>query len=170
MPFVLRTVILWIHLLAALTWIGGLLFQVLVVFPVLGRGTLTAERLRFSLSLEARFRAILWPAIGLVLFTGLVNLLHAWHTASVAGVTWPPTFARVLSVKLLLVLAMIALQAVQQLIVQPKRLAALAAGVPGGSALPPGLVQLQHLALVLYAVPLGLALVVLWCAVLLRAT
>src|SRR5262245_6276700 len=123
MPSVLRAVILWLHLLAALTWIGGLLFQAMVVFPALGRGQLTAERLRFSLSLEVRFRAIMWPAIGVLLFTGLVNLMNVWHAAGLVDATLPAAFAPVLSAKLLLVLAMLALQAIQQLIVQPRRLA-----------------------------------------------
>jgi putative copper resistance protein D len=169
MPFALRAVILWLHLGAAITWIGGLMFQVLVVFPVLGRGAVTPERLRFSLSLEGRFRAIMWPAVGVVLFTGLVNLMNIWHATSVAGGTFPPMFASVLSVKLLLVLGMIALQAVLQLIVQPRRLAALGAWVPGSQELPSALVHLQRLALGLYALLLGLALGVVWCAIVLRA-
>src|SRR5262249_12980040 len=133
MPLVLRAVILWLHLIAAFTWIGGLLFQVLVVFPVLGRRALTAERLQFSLSLEVRFRALLWPAVGVVLFIGLVNLMHVWRATSVLGGTLPPAFVPILSVKVLLVLGMIVLQAVQQLIVQPRRLTALGALAPGRS-------------------------------------
>lgn len=168
MPLVLRAVILWLHLVAAIIWIGGLMFQALVVFPVMGRGPLTAEWLRFSLSLEVRFRAILWPAVGMVLFTGLVNLMNVWHAASMAGGTLAPAFARVLSAKLLLVLGMIALQAVQQLIVQPRRLAALRALASGSQTLPPGLLKLQRLALGLYVMLLGAALGVVWCAVLLR--
>jgi uncharacterized membrane protein len=168
MPLALRAIILWLHLLAAVTWMGGLLFQVLVVFPTLGRGELTAERLRFSLGLEVRFRSIMWPAISVVLFTGLVNLMHVWHATSVAGGTLAPAFARVLSAKLLLVLGMIALQAAQQLIVQPRRMAALAAWVPVGQELPAALLRLQRLARILYVMLLALALGVLWCAVLLR--
>ena len=62
-----RVLILWLHLLGAVVWIGGLLFQVLVLGPILQRAPVTAERLRFGLSLEVRFRYILWPAVGLVL-------------------------------------------------------------------------------------------------------
>src|SRR5436309_3432930 len=69
MPFLLRALILWLHLLAAITWIGGLVFQMLVVFPTLARAAPTRERMRLALSLEARFRVIMWPAVGVVLFT-----------------------------------------------------------------------------------------------------
>src|SRR5262249_60452422 len=73
MPFPLHVLILWFHLLAAMIWIGGMVFQVLVVFPTLAWAAPTGERLRFALILEARFRVILWPAGGLLLFTRLVN-------------------------------------------------------------------------------------------------
>ena len=39
MPFPLHALILWLHLLAAMIWIGGLVFQVLVVFPTLAWAT-----------------------------------------------------------------------------------------------------------------------------------
>jgi uncharacterized membrane protein len=111
MPFLLRTLILWLHLLAAMIWIGGLVFQVLVVFPTLAWAAPTGERLRFALSLEARFRVIVWPAVGLVLFTGLVNLMNVWSVTVMTAGNISPTFVPIVSVKLGLVLGMIALQA-----------------------------------------------------------
>ena len=125
MPSLLRALILWLHLLAAITWIGSVVFLVLVVFPTLAQAAPTGERLRFALSLEARCRVIVWPAVGLVLFTGLVNLMNVWYVTVVTGGNISPTFVRLLSVKLGLVLGMIAVQAVQQLLIYPKRLAAL---------------------------------------------
>src|SRR5215475_9388215 len=125
MPFPLHALILWFHLLAAMTWIGGLVFQVLVVFPTLAWAAPTGERLRFALSLEARFRVILWPAVGLLLFTGLVNLINVWYATVVIAGSISPTFVSILSAKLGLVVSMIAVQAVQQLWLYPKRVAAL---------------------------------------------
>ena len=169
MPFLLRALILWLHLLAAITWIGGLVFQVLVVFPTLTRPTPTAERIRFGLSLEARFRRLVWPVVGLVLFTGLVNLMNVWYAAVETAGSVSTTFAWVLSVKLGLVLSMIVLQAIQQLFVQPRRVAALHGWSAGMPEAPAPLVQWQRLALVLYSVLLGLAGNVVLCAVFLRA-
>src|SRR5215510_7950393 len=104
MPFSLQALILWFHLLAAMTWIGGVVFQVLVVFPTLTRAAPTGERLRFALSLEARFRAIVWLAVGMVLFTGLVNLMNVWYVTVVTAGPLLPTFIPLLSVKLCLVI------------------------------------------------------------------
>ena len=170
MPFLLRAVILWLHFLAASIWIGGLVFQVLVVFPTLARATPSAERMRLALSLEARFRVFVWPVVGLVLFTGLVNLMHVWYATVVTAGSIPisPTFIPVLSLKLSLVVGMIALQAVQQFLVQPRRVAALRAWSAGGQDVPLSLRQWHRLALSLYSALVGLAGSVVLCAVLLR--
>ena len=94
------------------------------------------ERLRFALSLEARFRVILWPAVGLALFTGLVNLMNVWYATVVTAGSISPTFIPLLSVKLGIVVGMIALQAVQQLLIYPRRVAALSSVSAGVQDMP----------------------------------
>jgi uncharacterized membrane protein len=168
MPFPLQALILWLHLLAAMTWIGGLVFQVLVIFPTLVRATPTDERLRFALSLEAHFRVILWPAVGIALFTGLVNLMNVWYATVVTAGSISPMFLPLLSVKLGLVVGMIALQAVQQWLIYPRRVAALSSVSASGQDMPLPFRTWQRLALLLYGTLLGLAGGVVWCAVLLR--
>src|SRR5712691_12776194 len=168
MPFPLQALILWLHLLAAMTWIGGLVFQVLVVFPTLTRDAPTAARLRCALGLEARFRVILWPAVGLALFTGLVNLMNVWYATVVTAGSISPTFVPLLSVKLGLVVGMIALQAVQQLLIFPRRVAALRSVSAGAQDVPLPFHTWQRLALLLYGALLGLAGGAVLCAVLLR--
>ncbi len=167
MSFLFRALILWLHLLAAIIWIGGIVFQVLVVFPTLARAA-TIARIRLALSLEARFRMLVWPAIGLVLFTGLVNLMHVWYATVVTAVSVSPTFIPVLSIKLSLVVGMIVLQAVLQLLVQPRRVAALRAWPAGVDDVPLALRKWQRLALLLYSTLMGLAAGVVLCAVFLH--
>jgi len=168
MPLVLRALILWLHLLAVIVWMGGLLFQVLVVFPTLSRAGQAAAWIRLGLSLEVRFRLVMWPAVGLVLFTGLVNLLYVWHATVMLGSSLPSTFAPILTVKLLLVLAMLALQAIHQFVIQPRRLALFGTLAVGGRELPAALLTLQRLALALSITLVSLAAGVVLCAVLLR--
>lgn len=64
----------WLHVVAAITWIGGMLFIALVFVPVTRR--LSDPGLRGRLLQEAgrRFRAVGWMALGLLLVTGLGNL------------------------------------------------------------------------------------------------
>ena len=144
------------------------MFQVLVVFPTLARATPTAARLHFALSLEARFRVILWPAVGLALFTGLVNLMNIWYATVMTAGSISPTFVPLLSVKLGLVVGMIAMQAVQQLVIYPKRIAALSSVAAGVQDMPLPFRTWQRLALLLYGVLLALAGGTVLCAVLLR--
>jgi len=168
MPFPLQALILWLHLLAVMTWIGGLMFQVLVVFPTLAWAAPTGERLRFALSLEARFRVLLWPAVGLALFTGLVNLMNVWYATVVTAGSISPTFVPLLRVKLGLVVAMIAVQAVQQLWLYPKRVVALSSVSADVEGVPLAFRTWQRWAWLLYGALLGLAGGAVFCAVLLR--
>jgi len=77
-------------------------------------------------------------------------------------------FIPLLSVKLGLVIGMIAVQAVQQLLIYPRRIAALRDVTAGMQDVPLPFRTWQRLALLLYGALLGLAGGVVWCAVLLR--
>lgn len=64
----------WVHLLAAITWIGGMLFIALVVVPV-ARGLEDASlRGRIVRETGRRFRTVGWIALGALVASGLLNL------------------------------------------------------------------------------------------------
>jgi putative copper resistance protein D len=64
----------WLHVLAAITWIGGMLFIALVLVP--SARWLEDPTLRTRLIQETgrRFRTIGWLALGGLVGTGLLNL------------------------------------------------------------------------------------------------
>jgi uncharacterized membrane protein len=64
----------FLHVLAALTWIGGMLFIALVLVPVARRLPDPAQRVRLVQDLGVRFRTVGWVAIGVLVATGLLNL------------------------------------------------------------------------------------------------
>jgi len=163
-----RVLILWLHLLGAVVWIGGLLFQVLVLGPTLQRAPITTEHLRFVLSLEVRFRYVLWPAVGLVLLTGLYNVMHVFYTAALTGNSVSPAFVRFLSLKLLLVVLMLLLQGVQRFAVQPRRIIFLSRHSAAATELPNEFLQLQRLSHLLSLLTVGAAVVVVLLGLLLR--
>jgi uncharacterized membrane protein len=163
-----RLFILWLHLLAAVVWIGGLLFHLLVALPALTRATSARERLRLGLSLEARFRSVMWPAVGVVLLTGLYNVMNVFYATAVAGGQVPSAFVRILGLKLLLVVLMITVLSVQQFVIRPRRLALLGDLPADAPTLPQPLVQLQRVSQLLYILTICFAAAVLWCALLLR--
>lgn len=60
----------WLHVLAATVWLGGLLFQNHILFPLVARAgprSIVAAAVR-------RFRWITWAAIVVMVLTGLHNL------------------------------------------------------------------------------------------------
>lgn len=163
-----RTILLWIHLLAAVTWLGGLVTRWLIVLPVLGSNPPTLEQLQLGLRLEARFRVILWPAVGITLFTGLANLGSLWYTVTVAGGYLPYVFVSTLGLKLLLIVGIIVLQAYQQLGLLPMRLRLLMQPRAEGQDLPEAFYALQRREGLIQALSVGLAAAVLYCALRLR--
>lgn len=64
----------WVHVLAAMSWVGGMLFVALVLVPVTRRLEDPALRTRLIQALGRRFRTVGWIALGLLAATGLLNL------------------------------------------------------------------------------------------------
>ncbi len=64
----------WVHVVSAITWIGGMLFVALVVGPVTRRIEDTTLRIRLIHLMGVRFRTVAWIALGLLIVSGLINL------------------------------------------------------------------------------------------------
>ncbi|HWV39649.1 MAG TPA: CopD family protein [Vulgatibacter sp.] len=63
----------WLHILAAVTWIGGMFFLVLVVVPWLRKGD-RARGAAFLRETGVRFRDVGWTCFAILLVTGTFNL------------------------------------------------------------------------------------------------
>lgn len=63
----------WIHIIAATIWIGGMLFLVLVVVPWLRSGA-RMDAARFLRETGERFRNVGWACFVVLLVTGTFNL------------------------------------------------------------------------------------------------
>ena len=59
----------WSHALAAVAWVGGGMFYILVLRPVFGRNPVSSEAGR---SLGTEFRGLVATAIGVLLITGAI--------------------------------------------------------------------------------------------------
>lgn len=105
------TLIIWIHLVAAIAWIGGLLFHRLVLRPAIGHVSLQGkgqEILTGILSrIEARFKTLRWLSLATLLVTGIVNLLNEGGSARMES-----AWGAVLMLKLFFVLIVIGLTAI----------------------------------------------------------
>lgn len=121
-----------VHLLAALVWLGGMLFLAAVGAPVLRQVEPPDLRARLFHRLGERFRTLGWWAIGVLVLTGAGNLhFRGVLEPAVLGSAdfWTSPFGRALTWKLAGVAAMIVVSAVHDFWLGP---AARAAG--SGSA------------------------------------
>ncbi|MBI3740201.1 MAG: CopD family protein [Chloroflexi bacterium] len=111
----MRNIILFIHLVAAVVWVGGILFLAMIV-PFLRRLNLpnSAPMLR---ALGIRFRDISWVAVGVLVVTGIGNLYFLYAFDDLLRFLGAHS---ILIWKLVSVAAMIAIKALHDFFVGPR--------------------------------------------------
>ncbi|HSE59583.1 MAG TPA: DUF4149 domain-containing protein [Nitrospiraceae bacterium] len=108
-------VLTWLHILAAVSWIGGMIFLSLVVVPVIRRPPLAQQRAVLFPIVARRFRLVAWGAMLLLLATGPI-LASARGISLINPTTWPSIFA----IKLTLVGLLFVLTAAHDLALGPR--------------------------------------------------
>ena len=98
--------VVWLHLLAAVAWIGGMLFVSLVLVPVFKRDGFVGERRALFQTLALRFRMVAWASILTLVATGSMLL-----TSRMGSLAEPAGWPFVLKLKLALVAILIGLTA-----------------------------------------------------------
>src|SRR5450759_3132740 len=119
-----------IHVLAAMLWLGGMLFLGLIGAPVLRAVEPPELRQRLFQDLGLRFRSAGWWAIGILLLTGVGNLHYKgwlrWDGVLGSPVFWRTAVGHSLAIKLVAVTAMIAVSAVHDFVDGPRASGGLA--------------------------------------------
>lgn len=125
----IRLALLWIHVLAAAAWVGGMMFLVLVVGPF-ARGQTPKERARLFKEFGQRFRPVAWWALGLLYVTGIGNVwaMGVPLAALLDAAFWQTPFGRVLGAKLGFVVLATAISAYHDFVLGPRASALGAAG------------------------------------------
>src|SRR5262249_39665959 len=131
--YVLYVLSVWIHILAAATWIGGMLFLVLVVVPWL-RGQDRARAAELIAETGIRFRRVGWTCFALVGVTGTFNLwVRAVRPPDLVNADWlAQPFGRAVAYKLATFALVLIVSAVHDFGVGP-RAARAVAEEPGGA-------------------------------------
>jgi uncharacterized membrane protein len=95
----------WLHIIAAATWVGSMVFFAAVAVPVLRRSDMRALAPRLIALLGARFRVLGWVSLSVLLITGVANLHFRGVTWSLfaSPAFWASPFGRPLGYKLSLV-------------------------------------------------------------------
>jgi putative copper export protein len=117
----------WLHILAAAAWIGGMIFLALVLFPVLRRLDLGAGAAEVMHRTAIRFRVVGWTCLLVLVATGVLNLtMWGIGWSDVAGrELWGSRFGRILAAKLTLVALMLALSLTHDFVIGPRAMARL---------------------------------------------
>ena len=111
----MMVLLVWLHVLAAVSWIGGTIFLSVVLVPVLRREPFASQRALLFRTIARRFRAVVWGAIAVLLFTGL-PLLHQRGIPIADPSGWP----MILVAKLGLVTILLLLTLTHDLIPGPR--------------------------------------------------
>ena len=107
--------LVWLHVLAAVSWIGGTIFLSVVLVPVLRREPFASQRAVLIRTTALRFRGVVWGSIATLLITGPM-LLHQRGIPIADPAGWP----MVLSVKLALVVILLLFTATHDVIIGPR--------------------------------------------------
>ncbi|MBI3597025.1 MAG: CopD family protein, partial [Nitrospirae bacterium] len=134
--------LIWIHLVAAITWIGGMLFHRMVLKPALARVSLPDRQADppvkgqdvlagILIRIETRYKTLRWLSLATLLATGIVLLLHEGGSTRLES-----TWGAWLMLKLLFVLIVIGLTAIHDVGMAPvhPNPAGLPIAPPGRSA------------------------------------
>jgi uncharacterized membrane protein len=111
----MMVLLVWLHLLAAVSWIGGTIFLSVVLVPVLKREPFASQKALLFRATALRFRVVVWGAIAVLLLTG-PPLLHQRGIPIADPAGWP----KVLSVKLGLVAILLLFTVTHDLIIGPR--------------------------------------------------
>lgn len=127
--YALYLLAVWLHILAAITWIGGMFFLVLVVVPWLRGGGGGVDAAKFLRETGMRFRNIGWICFAVLLVTGSFALwMRGVRPGSFVDADWlASSFGRIVLIKLTVFVTVIAISFIHDFRVGPAATTAIAA-------------------------------------------
>ncbi len=112
----------YLHILAAVAWVGGMLFFTLVLVPLLRRPQGVANATELVHLVGRRFRSIGWACIVVLIVSGV--LLLGFRAQGAAGIFtaafWASSFGSILAIKISAIIALVAMSAIHDFWVGPK--------------------------------------------------
>ena len=110
--------ILWIHVIAAVIWVGGNLILAMVIVPHFRQSLPPVERIQLLMQIGKRFEPIVWGCVGVLFFTGIINIFFAVDITSPTALS--DAFMRTLIIKILLFFLLIILTVLHSMIFAPR--------------------------------------------------
>ena len=103
-----------LHILAAVIWIGGMLFLSLVAVPILRRVESPLLRRDLFRKMARRFRGLVWGCFGVLILTGIGNVMAFGDLSPGAP------YLKVLRIKLSLVAVLVGLALAHDFLIGPR--------------------------------------------------
>ena len=110
-PYWAVALVFWLHLLATVTWIGGIVAISILVLPAAKRSLKPADQLAFIEAMQKRLEPMAWFCLGLLIATGLFQLSASPHYNGFLNVS--TTWSLAILIKHGLVAVMVVVSAVQ---------------------------------------------------------
>ncbi len=118
LEILIESLVYFLHVGAAIFWVGGMAFFFTTLIPTLKAGGDPAVRLAVMSGAGKRFKKISFISIGILVVTGIIKVVH------VATEEHPlPAFWKVLGIKLILVVVAIILSYMHDLVIGPRLIA-----------------------------------------------
>ena len=165
---ILWLLIRWIHVIAAVVWIGGNLVLAMVIVPYFRQNLPSVQRIQLLTQIGKRFEPIVWGCVGILFFTGIANIFDAIGFGSSSGAEVANTFMRTLLIKLILFIALLILTALHSFVFGPRLSAAIEGLAPETEELPPQVKPLRKQMSIVSSLMGVVSLLILLAAVALR--
>ena len=120
MQEILNLLIRWIHVIAAVVWIGGNLVLAMVIVPYFRQNLPPVQRIKLLTQIGKRFEPIVWGCVGILFFTGLINIFNAIGIPPSADSAITTSFMRTLLIKLMLFVVLVILTSLHSFVFGPK--------------------------------------------------
>ncbi len=112
----------WVHILAAAVWIGGIVFFALILVPGSRRPEYRGAARSLVQWSAVRFRSVSWICLVLLFLTGMVTLAYrgiGWEQLW-NGELWEGSFGQVLGIKLLGIALILVVKTLHDFVVGPR--------------------------------------------------
>ena len=113
--------ILWIHVIAAVVWVGGNLILAMVIVPYFRQTLPPVKRIQLLTQIGKRFEPIVWGCVLVLFFTGIGNTFNAIDFSSPIVTS----FMLTLLIKLILFIALLILTVLHSFVYAPRLLMAI---------------------------------------------
>jgi uncharacterized membrane protein len=115
----------WIHVLAAMVWVGGMAFLAAVIVPTIRHPDWRGRAASLIAISGRRFKHIGWGSLLILIATGITNLtFRGLGPALTTSAFWEASFGQILLWKLHLVVLVLLLSAIHDFYIGPRAVAA----------------------------------------------